>query len=148
MLLLRLYKQTRNGTDVPSEIAFDSGHGHQSNYRFMSKEIVDQQIQIPVFKGATYDLEYEPTQKNLQDLTYFSGILSSYESSFSTVCKDNKLYFSIGSNSSDRALVPIADKVTCKISSNWKWPLSSILAILKLSGTEKCTMFTLVIKGY
>lgn len=138
---VKIVKQPRNGADVPAEITFDSGHGHQSNYRFMSKEIVDEQIKMPVFKGANYDLEYEPTQKNLQDLTYFSGILSSYESTFSTVCKDSKLYFSIGSSSSDRALVPIADNVTCKISTNWKWPLSSILSILKLSGTEKCTMF-------
>lgn len=138
---VKITTQSRNGAEVPAEISFDSGAGHQSNYRFMSKEIVDEQIKMPKFKGANYDLTYEPTQKNLSDLAYFSSILSSYESTFSTVCKDNKLYFSIGSSSSDRALVPIADNVTCKISPNWKWPLSSILSILKLSVTEKCSMF-------
>lgn len=132
--------QDRNGTDIPCEVNFKSGTGHNSVYRFMSPEAVKESIQVPAFKGVTWDVVIEPTSANLKELSYFAGILGSYEPVFDVVVKNGNLDFHIGSGPSDKSIVPIARNVEGKLPTTLSWGLNQVLPILKLSESSICTM--------
>lgn len=132
--------QSRAGVEIPSEIAFKSTEGHKANYRFMGKEATNESIKVPPFKGATWDVVVEPTKKNLKDLSYFSSVLGAYEPVFTVVTSGSNLEFHIGAGGSDRSIVPVASDITGALSHQWSWPLSQVLAILKLSDASVCTM--------
>lgn len=132
--------QERAGESTPSEIEFKSAAGHTANYRFMSEQAVTDKVKIPKFNGAKWDIVYKPTKKNLTDLSYFSGMLSSYEPTFSIILKGKKMSLSVGSAGGDRSLVPFSDDVSGTYISAWRWPLASVLSILKLSDGADVTM--------
>ena len=134
-------KQERNGTDVPAEIAFDSGNGHKSAYRFMAKDTVNEVLSVPPFRGVVWDIVINPTRQAMKDLQYFSGVLSSYESNFLVKVTDGVLEFHIGSGAtSDRTVVPFAKEVKGTLRNNWSWPLPEVLSILKNADSGTCTM--------
>jgi len=134
-----IVKQNRGGNDIPTEIKFNSNSGHTAFYRFMGEDAA-KEIQIPVFKGSTWDVTIEPTKQNLQDMTFFSGILGAYEPTFEVNLVDGELTFNIGTGASDRSVVPIASKVEGELTTKHHFPLAEVLSILKLSENEKCTM--------
>lgn len=134
-------KRTQRGADeVPTQIDFSAPGGHRSTYRFMSPEVAED-IKVPVFRGANWDLTVTPDEGSLKDLSYFAGILGAFDPVF--VAKTNKsdLMFSIGSGSNDRSEVPFATDVNGTLAGHWAWPLSETLSILKLAvQAESCAM--------
>jgi len=132
--------ETRNGDVMPTEIKFASGTGHVSNYRFMSEAMVSEQIKVPPFKGATWNLTVTPEKKKIAELSYFSGVLGGFEKRFiASVDANNTLNFSVGTGPTDRTVVPFAENVTGSLKHQWSWPLAQVLSILKLSETAKDT---------
>ena len=67
--------QSRNGEDIPVEIAFESAEGHSGSYRFMLADVINQQLKTVKMKEIPWDVTIVPTQKNLKDLGYFNGVL-------------------------------------------------------------------------
>ena len=134
-----IVKQDRNGVTMPTEIKFNSGSGHKAFYRFMGEDAA-KEIQVPVFKGSTWEVNIEPTKQNLKDLNYFSGILGAFEPTFEVTLKDGNLTFDIGTGASDRTSVPIASDVEGDLANTHSYPLAQVLSIMKLSDVEKCTM--------
>ena len=135
--------EVRGGVSVPTEIKFDSGVGHSANYRFMSETMVNEQIKVPPFKGATWNLTIVPEKKKISDLSYFQGVLGGFEKRF-VVSVDAKgtVNFSVGSGPTDRTVIPFATNVTGTMKHQWSWPLSQVLSILKLSDSaSSCTMY-------
>lgn len=127
--------------DTPFEIKFDSKAGHVSHYRFMAESVANDQIKVPPFKGATWNVEIEPTKRGLRDLATMNGILGSFESVFSVQTVNNNLEFSIGAAGSDRTKLVFAEDVQGVLAHTWSWPLSQVLSILKLQDTSKsCKM--------
>lgn len=132
--------QTRDNEQIPAEVYFESKQGHKATYRVMGLEAVEQQIKVPPFRGVTWDITIEPSTKNLKDLSYFSGVLGSYEPMFGVVSNGSDLEFHIGAGGGDRTIIPVASGVTGSLSGKWSWPLTQVLAILKLGETGMCTM--------
>ncbi len=133
--------QTRNGEDVPAEIKFSSDNGHKASYRFMSKDVADEQIKVPLFKGVEWDVVITPTEENMKDLSYFNGVLGGFEPVFTAKTEGSDLKLYIGSGATDRATVPFASGVSGSLTGNLSWPLVETLAILKLATkAEDCTM--------
>lgn len=135
--------ETRNNESIPSEIKFDSGQKHLSNYRFMSETMVNEQIKVPPFKGATWNLTIIPEKKAITNLSYFSGTLGSQEKRFiASVDSENTLNFAVGTGPTDRTTVPFATNVTGTLKHQWSWPLAQVLSILKLSeSADNTTMY-------
>lgn len=124
--------QSRNGIDVLAELEF---RGQSvGNYRFMLAEYINNQIKDIKFKGATFDVVFEPSQKNISDLIAFNSFLGSFESSFTPKTEDNSLFFYIGDKSGDRSKIHIADNIKGKLAHNHKWPINTIIKILKMGG--------------
>ena len=138
---IEVVHETRNAVEVPSEIKFTAPGGHKSTYRFMSSELVEEQIKVPVFRGTTWDVTITPNDGNIKDLSYFSGILGQFEQVFVPRTVNNKLVLGIGSGSNDRADVPFAHDVSGSLAGRWGWPISETLAILKLATrSDNCVM--------
>lgn len=135
-------KTQKRGTDeVPAEIKFDSGVGHVAHYRFMSAEIAEEQIKVPPFKGATWQVVITPTKSAMKDLSAMNAILGAFESTFTVRTTDDTLEFLIGSGTSDRTTIVFAKDIQGELKHQWSWPLAQVLAILKLhESSASCTM--------
>jgi hypothetical protein len=131
--------ETRGGVTVPTEIKFDSGSENISVYRFMSEAMVNDQIKVPPFKGATWNITITPEQRRIKELSYFQGILGGFEKRFVVSVDKNTLNFNIGNGPTDRTTVPFATNVNGTLKHQWSWPLSQVLSILKLSETASTT---------
>ncbi len=130
----------RDGVDVPTEVSFVSTDGHESSYRFMHKDVVEEQIKVPSFNGATWDVVITNTDDLMKDLSYFNGVLGSFEPVFTAKTDGTDLNFYIGSGATDRATVPVAKGVNGTLTGA-TWPLVEVLAILKLaSKADDCTL--------
>lgn len=133
--------KTRGEEEVPVEVSFRAPGGHNSTYRFMSAEAVEEQIRVPMFKGTDWDVVLTPTDGNIKDLSYFANILGAYDPMFVAKTDGNDLFLLIGSGSNDRAQVPFNREVSGNLTGKWSWPLTETLSILKLGmAAERCTM--------
>ena len=134
--------ETRNGASVPTEVEFNSGSGHKASYRFMSETMVNEQIKVPPFKGATWNVTVTPEKKKISELAYMQGTLGGFEKRFTvTVDAAGTLIFNVGNGPTDRTVLPFASNVTGTMKHQWSWPLTQVLSILKLSDTAAtCTM--------
>lgn len=137
---VQVIKQSRNGEDVPTEVEFVDEHGTDAHYRFMLADVVNAQLKEIKFKGAEFDVNIVPTQKNLKDLAYFNGVLSTFESTFSPRTEDGKLYFYIGDAGGDRTKILVNDACDGEITHEFKWPLDVVLKILRLGDSANVVM--------
>ena len=131
--------ENRANVDIPVEIKFDNKAGLVANYRFMSETMINEQIKVPPFKGATWNLTITPTKKAISTLSAYMGILGGQEKRFIISVDKGTLYFSIGNGPTDRVTVPFATGVTGTLK-QWSYPLSQVLSILKLADTADCKM--------
>jgi len=136
---VKVVNKQRKGVDAPEEVEFTSEDGTTANYRFMLADVINQQLKEIKFKGAAYDLEIVPTEKNYRDLGYFESALGKYEGQFTPKIENGDLYFYIGDNGGDRSKVLIQSGVTGTLAREYAWPLSIVLKIMKLgtNGTIK-----------
>lgn len=132
--------ETRNNVNLPTGIKFDSGTGTIAHYRFMSETMVNEQIKVPPFKGATWNVTIEPEQKYISELSYWQGVLGGFEKRFTVRTDKGNLYFDIGTGPTDTSTVLFASNVTGTLKHQWSWPLTQVLSILKLSGSSKAAM--------
>jgi hypothetical protein len=137
---VEVVKQDRNGDTVPTEIKFVSSDGNDAHYRFMLADVINQQLKSIKFKGADFDINIVPTQKNLKDLSYFNSVLGGYEANFAPKTDGTQLYFHIGDGVSDRTKISISNEIEGSITKDWRWPLDIVLRILKLSDSGNCVM--------
>ena len=132
--------ESRAGVTVPTGVKFDSGES-SANYRFMGESMVNEQIKVPPFKGATWNVVITPEKKRITELSYMQGALGSLEKRF-TVSVNTKgtLVFAVGSGPADKMDISFAENVTGTLKHQWSWPLSQVLSILKLTETATATM--------
>jgi hypothetical protein len=132
--------ELRNGVTVPTGVKFASGYGHSANYRFMSETMVNEQIKVPPFKGATWNVTITPEKKKIAELSYMLGTLGGFEKRFVVSVDKGTLNFAVGTGPTDSTVLPFADNVTGTLKHQWSWPLAQVLAILKLTETSTATM--------
>jgi len=137
---VEVVKQERNEETVPTEIKFVSADGNDAHYRFMLADVINQQLKSIKFKGAEFDINIVPTQKNLKDLGYFNSVLGGYEANFAPKTDGTQLFFHIGDGVSDRTKILISNDIDGSITKDWRWPLDIVLRILKLSDSGNCVM--------
>ena len=137
---VKVVTQERNGETVPTEVEFVSENGTDAHYRFMLADVINQQLKDIKFKGAEFDVNIEPSQKMMKDLTYFNTVLAAYEANFSPKTEGGALYFHVGDGGSDRTKILIDNNVDGEITTDWKWPLDVVLKILRLGDNSTVVM--------
>ena len=132
----------RNGEQQPESITFKDTFGNNDQYRFMSKEIVEQQLKTVKFKGVNWDVTIEPSKPRVSELGAVANIYSAITPTFSARTEKNNLIFNIGSADSGGHFGKrtFAQNVDGALVQGWSWPLSQVLAILKLGMSGMCVM--------
>jgi hypothetical protein len=92
---INVIRTQRDGVDVPSTIHFETKTGDFINdYRLMLKSVVDEKVKSVSFKGAKWNVEFEPTVAGIQRLKKQSQANSEEEHFiFKTDGSDLKVYF-------------------------------------------------------
>jgi len=132
--------ETRNNVTVPVGLKFDDGGGDFAIYRFMSETMANEQIKVPAFKGASWDVSFKPEQSKIARLNQYQSVLGGFEKRFIVSTDKDVLKFSIGDGPTNRSNIPFATGITGSLKNSWSWPLTQVLNILKLNDTEDVTM--------
>jgi len=122
--------------DAPVGLYFQNKNDDFNNdYRFMVSEVVNDALANINFKGATWNVEFNPSEINLQRLKMQSQAIP--EADFFTVTTDNgNLIFSIGDHSTHAGSFVFQNGVTGEIKGNWKYPIRQVINILSLAGDK------------
>lgn len=122
--------------DIPTGIHFENSSGDFKNdYRFMSAEVVSDQLKTVKFKGVKWGVEIEPTVAAIQRLK-FQAQANSGETTFIARTENNNLVFYFGDHSSHAGNFVFAHDVAGSLSKAWSWPISAVISILSLSGNK------------
>lgn len=127
----------RNGNTVPTGIHFENAAGDFVNdYRFMSSEIINEKLKTVKFKGAKWDIEFEPTMAAIQRLK-FQAQAHSEENTFQVKTEDGDLVISFGDASTHAGSFVFQPQVSGKLKQVWSWPVQQVMSILNLDGDKK-----------
>jgi hypothetical protein len=127
---------TRNKDDVPSAIHFETKSGDFLNdYRLMSKSIVEEKVKNFQFKGAKWDVTFEPTVAGIMRLKKQASA-NSEEDKFVTKTDKNDLKIYFGDPSTHSGNFVFHADVGGTLNRAWQWPVKVFLAIMDLPGDK------------
>ena len=127
---------TQNKDGVPSAIHFETKAGDFVNdYRLMAKAIVEEKVKDVKFKGAAWNVEFEPTVAGIMRLKK-QAQANAEEDKFVTKTDkgDLKIYF--GDPSSHSGNFVFHPDVSGTLSRAWQWPVKVFLSIMDLPGNK------------
>jgi len=130
--------QTReiNGAEVPAGLKFENKNGDFKNeYRFMSGELVNEQLKPIKFKGVKWNVEFAPTVANIQRMKFMAQA-NSEETTFVAKTEGGNLKFMFGDHSSHAGNFVFAEGVTGTLTKGFHWPIGVVQSILNLPGDK------------
>lgn len=126
----------RNGVDVPDFIHFETKAGDFLNdYRLMSEAVVSEKVKSVLFKGAAWNIEFEPTIAGILRLKK-QATANSEEQNFTTKTENGDLKIYFGSPSTHSGNFVFHTGVTGTLARQWMWPVKQFLAIMDLTGDK------------
>ena len=135
---INVTKAERNGTTIPVGLHFENQAGDfQNDYRFMNSDIINEKLKTVKFKGANWDVSFEPTMAAIGRLKLQSAAHSE-ETVFQVRTEDGNLVFFFGDASTHAGSFVFQHDVGGKLKHTWSWPVSQVQSILNLNG--KITM--------
>lgn len=130
-------KVNKDGTDVPAIIHFETKNGDFVNdYRLMSKAIVEEKVKSVTFKGAAWNVEFEPSIAGIQRLKKQASA-NSEEEHFTMTTVNGDLKINFGDPSTHSGNFVFQPSVGGTLSKTWNWPVKVFLAIMDLPGDKK-----------
>jgi hypothetical protein len=130
-------KVNKDGTDVPAIIHFETKNGDFVNdYRLMSKAIVEEKVKSVTFKGAAWNVEFEPSVAGIQRLKKQASA-NSEEEHFTMTTVNGDLKINFGDPSTHSGNFVFQPSVGGTLSKTWNWPVKVFLAIMDLPGDKK-----------
>jgi hypothetical protein len=134
--------EQKNGVDVPAAIHFETENQDFINdYRLMSQVVIEDKVKKVTFKGATWNVEFEPSNLAINKLKK-QAAANSEELNFRTNTdgSDLKIYF--GDPSTHSGNFVFQENVTGTLTKGWKWPVKVFLAIMDLPSDQKTVKFS------
>jgi hypothetical protein len=126
----------KDGVDIPSTIHFETKAGDFVNdYRLMSKAIVEEKVKNVMFKGANWNVEFEPTIAGIQRLKRQASA-NSEEANFTTKTENGDLKIFFGDPSTHSGNFVFHPGVNGSLSKTWMWPVKQFLSIMDLPGDK------------
>lgn len=120
----------------PVSMNFKNKSGDFTNdYRFMTKEIVEDMLKTVKFKGVSWNVELEPTVQSIQRLK-FQAAANPQEITFVAKTEDGNLVFYFGDHSTHAGNFVFAHDVPGELKRNWHWPINHVINILNLPGDK------------
>ena len=126
----------KNKDDVPSVIHFETKSGDFVNdYRLMAKAVVEEKVKNVTFKGATWNVEFEPTVAGIMRLKK-QAQANSEENNFTAKTDKNDLKIYFGDPSTHSGNFVFHTDVGGTLNRAWQWPVKVFLAIMDLPGNK------------
>lgn len=124
----------RNGENVPTGLHFvNSTKDFQNDYRFMNSDIINEKLKSVKFKGASWDVEFQPSLGAIQRLKLQSAAHTE-ETVFQVRTEDGNLVFFFGDASTHAGSFVFQADVKGKLKHTWSWPVAQVQSILNLDG--------------
>lgn len=121
---------------VPVGLHFENKTGDFKNdYRFMSAELINEQLKQVKFKGVKWNVEFEPAVQNIQRLKFMASA-NSEETTFIAKTEGGALKFFFGDHSSHAGNFVFAENVTGTVAKGFHWPINAVISILNLPGDK------------
>jgi hypothetical protein len=131
---LEVVQADRNGETVPTHIHFENASGDfENDYRFMNKAIIEEKLKTVKFKGATWDVTFEPSMASIARMKLQSAAHAE-EPTFNVTTTDGNLVFSFGDASTHAGSFIFQHAVEGELSHTWSWPVAQVQSILNLDG--------------
>jgi hypothetical protein len=126
----------KDGVNAPSSIHFETKIGDFINdYRLMSKAIIDDKVKSVSFKGAAWNVEFEPTIAGIMRLKK-QWQANSAETTFTTKIDNGDLRIYFGDPSTHSGNFVFQPMVTGTLSRAWMWPVKQFISIMDLLGDK------------
>jgi len=124
----------RNGETIPTHIHFENATGDfQNDYRFMNKAIIEEKLKTVKFKGASWNVEFQPSMASIARMKLMSAAHSE-EPTFNVKTVDGNLVFSFGDASTHAGEFVFQHGIEGTLQHTWSWPVAQVQAILNLDG--------------
>lgn len=134
--VIQVVKQQRNGEDVPVNLHFENETGDFTNdYRFMSTEVINEKLKTVKFKGANWDIEFQPSIAAINRLK-LQAQAHNEENNFQVKTENGNLVFSFGDASTHAGSFVFEPGIKTKLKQNWTWPVAKVMSILNLDGDK------------
>jgi hypothetical protein len=139
---VKVLTSTKNGNVVPDYIQFTDNEGNNDKYRLMSKEIIDEQLEVSQFKGTKWDISFEPSKAKVSEFAAKSTIYSGLEPTFTVKVENGDLIFTFGSDigGSHFGRMVFARNIPASLTEGYAWPIDKFLSIVKLGMAADCTV--------
>jgi hypothetical protein len=126
----------KDGVQTPSTIHFETKAGDFINdYRLMGKSIVEEKVKSVTFKGATWNVEFEPSIVGIQRLKRQASA-NSEEKNFTTKTENGDLKIFFGDPSTHSGNFVFCPGVSGSLTKAWMWPVKEFLSIMDLPGDK------------
>lgn len=133
---ISVVKAQRNGDEIPTGLHFKNAAGDfQNDYRFMNTEIINEKLKSVKFKGAKWDIEFEPLNSSIQKLR-FQAAAHTEETVFQVRTDGGNLIFSFGDASTHAGEFVFQANIAGKLKQTWSWPVTQVISILALTGDK------------
>ena len=131
---LDVVQADRNGETVPTHIHFENSSGDfENDYRFMNKAIIEEKLKTVKFKGASWDVTFDPSMASIARMKLQSAAHAE-EPTFNVTTTDSNLVFSFGDASTHAGSFIFQHGVEGELSHTWSWPVAQVQSILNLDG--------------
>jgi hypothetical protein len=126
----------RNGEDIPVSLHFENSTGDFVNdYRFMNQQIINEKLKTVKFKGATWDIELEPSMASIARLK-LQAAAHTEETVFQVKTDNGNLVFFFGDASTHAGSFVFESNIKGKLKQTWSWPVTQVMSILNLDGDK------------
>jgi len=133
---INLTRENKDGEDVPASIHFETAAlDFINDYRLMAKKAVEDRVPAVTFKGANWNVEFEPTVAGIMRLKKQASA-NSEETNFKTKTENGDLKIYFGDPSTHSGNFVFHSGVTGAITRPWQWPVKVFLAIMDLPGDK------------
>lgn len=128
--------QDRDGKTEPVGLYFSNPVGDFVNdYRFMTSQVVTEQIKTAKFRGANWNVEFEPTVAGVQRMK-MQAQANSDEIVFKVKTDKENLKFLFGDHSTHAGEFVFHSGITGALKTQWSWPVRQFIGILDLHGDK------------
>jgi hypothetical protein len=129
-------RQERNGAPTPVGLHFKNATGDFKNdYRFMTSEIIAEKLKTAKFRGANWNIEFEPTVAGIQRLK-MQAQANAEENNFQAKTDKDTLKFFFGDHSTHAGEFVFHAGITGSLKRAWAWPVKQVISILDLTGDK------------
>ena len=129
-------RQERNSEQAAVGLHFKNAAGDFKNdYRFMTSEIIAEKLKTAKFRGANWNIEFEPTVAGIQRLK-MQAQANAEESNFQAKTDGDNLKFFFGDHSTHAGEFVFHPGITGSLKRSWSWPVKQVISILDLTGDK------------